>query len=79
MLYIQALGELEVRAGTSDRAREVFTAGINADGNCAGLYHAAALLEAKLGNMQVQRALDAGLSIAGSSYRAWLYLTLYLM
>ena len=48
----KALGELEVRAGAYEKARSIFLEGMNVDAQCAGLYHAAALLEAKLCNLE---------------------------
>ena len=47
------LGELEVKEGRFARARELFALGLSKDPHCAAVYHAAALLEAKLGNLEV--------------------------
>ena len=47
------LGELEAKEGRFARARELFALGLSKDPHCAAVYHAAALLEAKLGNLEV--------------------------
>ena len=48
------LGELEAKEGRYTRARELFALGLSKDPHCAAVYHAAALLEAKLGNLEVR-------------------------
>ena len=53
----KVLGEMEVRQQRYIKAREIFSKGIRMDPHCAPLYHAAALLEAKLGNLEVVRNL----------------------
>ena len=53
----KVLGEMEVRQQRYIKAREIFSKGIGMDPHCAPLYHAAALLEAKLGNLEVVRNL----------------------
>jgi hypothetical protein len=40
--------------GNFIRARELFSVGLQKDPHCAAVYHAAALLEAKLGNLNVR-------------------------
>jgi hypothetical protein len=47
-------GELEAKEGNFNRARELFSVGLQKDPHCAAVYHAAALLEAKLGNLNVR-------------------------
>lgn len=49
----KVLGELEAKGGKFTRARELFALGLSKDPHCAAVYHAAALLEAKLGNLEV--------------------------
>ena len=53
----KVLGELEARRGRYAIARELFRAGLDKDPHYAPVYHAAALLEAKLGNLEVRCAL----------------------
>jgi hypothetical protein len=55
----KVLGEIEMRQGNSARARELFALGLKRDPHCASLYHAAALLEAKLGNLEVSTIMAA--------------------
>jgi hypothetical protein len=50
----KVLGEIEMRQGAGPRARELFALGLKRDPYCASLYHAAALLEARLGNLEVR-------------------------
>ena len=50
----KVLGELEAKEGKYARARELFSVGLKKDPHCAAVYHAAALLEAKLGNLEVK-------------------------
>ena len=50
----KVLGEMEVRQHEYANARRTFTKGLQLDSRCAPLYHAAALLEAKLGNLRVR-------------------------
>lgn len=45
------LGELHIRQGEHNRARELFAQALDQDPLYAPVYHAAALLEAKLGNL----------------------------
>ena len=52
------LGELEAKEGKYARARELFSVGLKKDPHCAAVYHAAALLEAKLGNLEVKHQLS---------------------
>ena len=54
----KVLGELEAKEGRFARARELFALGLSKDPHCAAVYHAAALLEAKLGNLEVIRSND---------------------
>jgi uncharacterized protein HemY len=49
----KVLGELEAKEGRYAKARELFAVGLSKDPHCAAVYHAAALLEAKLGNLEV--------------------------
>ena len=49
----KVLGEMEVRQQKYIIARETFSRGLTLDPHCAPLYHAAALLEAILGNLGV--------------------------
>lgn len=49
----KVLGELEAKEGRYTRARELFSLGLSKDPHCVAVYHAAALLEAKLGNLEV--------------------------
>ena len=49
----KALGELYVRQGSFAEARAIFRTGIDASPSFAELYHAYALFEAKLGNLEV--------------------------
>jgi hypothetical protein len=49
----KVLGEIEARENQFSVARDIFAKGLSQDSNCAPLYHAAALLEAKLGNLGV--------------------------
>jgi hypothetical protein len=44
---------MEARQNHFSVAREIFATGLSQDSHCAPLYHAAALLEAKLGNLGV--------------------------
>ena len=46
------------RQNQYSKAREVFSKGLLNDYRCAPLYHAAALLEAKLGNLAVNKILQ---------------------
>ena len=50
----KVLGEMELRKGRYVKAKQIFNEGIILDPYCAPLYHAAALLEAKLGNLGVK-------------------------
>jgi Tfp pilus assembly protein PilF len=45
---------MEARQGQYVKAREIFSRGLQNDPNCAPLYHAAALMEAKIGNLEVK-------------------------
>jgi uncharacterized protein HemY len=47
------LGELEVRQNQYSKARAIFAKGISLDSHCTSLYNAAALLEGKLGNLDL--------------------------
>ena len=47
------LGEIEMRQGMFASARSLFSRGLEADPHYAPVYHAAALLEARLGNLEV--------------------------
>ena len=49
----KVLGELNVRQGLYTKARELFDVALDQDAHYAPVYHAAALLEAKLGNLEV--------------------------
>jgi len=49
----KVLGEQYERQGAFLQAREVFHKGLSQDPYCAQVYHAAALLEARLGNLEV--------------------------
>lgn len=49
----KVMGELEVRQSSYIEARRIFRNGISNDPNYAPLYHSAALLEAKIGNLEV--------------------------
>ena len=49
----KVLGELEMKHGSHSQARELFTRGLEQDPYYAPVYHAAALLEAKSGNLEV--------------------------
>ena len=49
----KVLGEMEIRQKQYLKARETFAKGLSLDSHCAPLYHAAALMEAKLGNLGV--------------------------
>ena len=51
------LGELEAKHGHHAKARELFMTGLDRDPHCLAVYHAAALLEAKLGNLEGLAAL----------------------
>ena len=51
------LGELEAKHGHHAKARELFMTGLDRDPHCMAVYHAAALLEAKLGNLEGLAAL----------------------
>jgi hypothetical protein len=48
----KVLGEQLERLGDFKQARHVFAVGLTNDASCAPLYHAAALLEARLGNLE---------------------------
>ena len=50
----RVLGEQYERDGSFQEAREIFTKGLENDPTCATVYHAAALLEARLGNLEVR-------------------------
>jgi len=47
----KVLGEQYEKAGSFLEARKVFALGLERDPHCAPVYHAAALLEARLGNL----------------------------
>lgn len=49
----KVLGEIEIRQNEVGRAREVLMAGLEHDPHYAATYHTAALLEARLGNLEV--------------------------
>ena len=49
----KVLGEIEMRQGLFSSARALFSQGLDQDPHYAPVYHAAALLEAKLGNIEV--------------------------
>lgn len=50
----KVLGELEAKNGSYTKARELFALGLSKDPHCAPVYHAAAMLEAKFGNLKVR-------------------------
>jgi uncharacterized protein HemY len=62
----KVLGELEAKEGRYAKARELFAVGLSKDPHCAAVYHAAALLEAKLGNLEVsvQASIQALLTVS---------------
>ena len=62
----KVLGELEAKEGRYAKARELFAVGLSKDPHCAAVYHAAALLEAKLGNLEVsvQAPIQALLTVS---------------
>lgn len=62
----KVLGELEAKEGRYAKARELFAVGLSKDPHCAAVYHAAALLEAKLGNLEVsvQALIQAPLRVS---------------
>ena len=53
----RVLGEQHERQGAFLLARDVFAKGLERDPYCAQVYHAAALLEARLGNLEVRSTL----------------------